>query len=114
MQKGGEKMTTLESGLREMVRELLREELGKAVATVTPRTDEYLSTHSAASMAGVTDGTIRRWVREGRLQRHGKPPRILRVLRSDVETLLRTGGHRPANDSTPEELAAQAFRKKGR
>jgi excisionase family DNA binding protein len=97
-------MTDLEKSIGDMVRRIVREELASVVAK--PPT-EYLSTSEAAELARVAPGTIRRWIREERLDRH-KAGREVRVKRDQLEQLLRSD-RRPANDLTPEELALRDF-----
>lgn len=87
-------------GLRAFIAQTVRDEL-RSLATAPP--DEFLSTSEAAKMAKVATGTIRRWVRGGRLRLHNAG-RHIRISRADLERLLRSG--RPWNDSaTPEALA---------
>jgi excisionase family DNA binding protein len=57
-------------------------------------------------VASVAEGTIRRWIREGKLVGH-KAGRVVRVKRADLEALLRAGGRR--DEASPEELARRAF-----
>lgn len=98
-------MTDLEQQLRSMIRSIVREEIRSAIDEA--RGAEYLSTQDAAELARVAEGTIRRWIREGRLsgQRAG---RCMRILRTDLENLLRSGGT-AANDLSPEEMARREF-----
>lgn len=98
-------MTDLESSLRTMIRAIVREEIQSAIDDA--RGAEYLSTQDAAELARVAEGTIRRWIRERRLpgKRAG---RCMRILRSDLENLLRSGSE-PSNDLSPEEMARREF-----
>jgi excisionase family DNA binding protein len=71
------------------------------------RPAEYLTTDGAAALAGVAAGTIRRWIREGRIDEH-RAGRMVRVRRADMEALLARGRRRPADaigSQTPEQLA---------
>ena len=86
-----------ERALRAMIVDVVREELRKMHAP-----SEYLSTGDAARLAGVAAGTVRRWIREGRLTEH-RAGRHVRIQRADVERLL--AGTRQTPDLTPEELA---------
>jgi excisionase family DNA binding protein len=89
-------------GLRAFIAEVVRNELGKA-----PEVDEYLSTQAAAEFAKVATGTIRRWVKNGKLREH-RAGRLVRVSRTDLQRLLREG--RPRNDSaTPEQVARRKY-----
>jgi excisionase family DNA binding protein len=72
--------------------------------------EEYLSTDAAAQLAGVHADTVRRWIREGKLEEH-RAGRLVRVRRSDVERLLREGRRR-RDDASPEELAVRDFGKR--
>lgn len=98
--------TNIETLMRSMVKQMVREEVSAAVREAT-RVDEYLSTSSAARLADVTQGTVRRWVKAGKLQCH-RAGRVLRVSRLELERLLKSGG--ATNDElSPEELAAKRF-----
>lgn len=94
---------TFDAQLRALIAEVVREELARAAA----RPEEYLSTREAADTARVAPGTVRRWIREGRLtgQHAG---RTIRVKRSDLEAFLRSGPG-PSNDLSPEALARRDF-----
>lgn len=98
-------VTKLEAEIRELVRQIIREEVGPLLADAE-RIDEFLSTRAAAGFADVASGTIRRWIREGRLvgQRAG---RVVRVRRADLESLLREG--RKAPELRPEQRARRDF-----
>jgi excisionase family DNA binding protein len=100
-------VSMLEQSLREFIAELVREEVQRAVAAAPH--DEYLSTHAAAELAQVAEGTIRRWIRQGRLPDH-RAGRLCRVRREDLERLLRSGRRRAGDtEATPEQLAARAY-----
>jgi excisionase family DNA binding protein len=89
-------------GLRAFIADVVRAELGK-----TTEVDEYLSTFAAAAFAKVAPGTIRRWVKNGKLRDH-RAGRLMRIRRSDLERLLREG--MPRNDSlTPEQIARRKY-----
>lgn len=90
--------------LRALVRDIVRDELSREKSPQDPI--GHLSTRAAAKHAGVAMGTIRRWIRDGKLQEL-RAGRHLRVRRADVDALLR--GERLGTDATPEELARQAF-----
>lgn len=98
---------TIEGGLRDLIADVVREEVKRALADVM-RPDEYLSTRRAAAFAEVAPGTVRRWIREGRLVGH-KAGRVVRVKRSDLEDMLKVGSRPHANDATPEEMARRDF-----
>lgn len=98
-------MTDFERELREMIRDVVREELARDRETRSPRA-EFVSTTTAARIADVTAHTVRRWIREGRLVAHGTGGR-LRVRRSDVERLLGEGAS--GGDLTPEQMARRDF-----
>ena len=100
--EGGEVVTSLDEGLRALVAELVRAEVDKRVAELR-QPAEFLSPQAAGQLAGVADGTVRRWIREGRLAGH-RAGRVLRVRRADLERLLRDGG-----DASPEDLARRDF-----
>jgi excisionase family DNA binding protein len=91
--------SAIEETLRRIVREVVREEVRTALDERThssPRNsnttsdDGYLSLSRAAKLADVAPGTLRRWIKEGRIptQRAG---RVYRVSRTDLETFLKSG-----------------------
>ena len=89
---------------------MIRDEVRRALAEAI-QPDEYLATREAAGIAGVAVGTIRRWVREGRLPEH-RAGRVVRVRRSDLEKLLRSGRRRTgdlADGLSPEARALRDF-----
>jgi len=100
-------MSELETGLRGLLAELVRDEVRRQLAAAT-KPDEYLSTDAAAKVADVAGGTIRRWIREGKLVGH-RAGRHVRVRRADLERLLREGGRRDEVQLPVEELVRRAF-----
>jgi excisionase family DNA binding protein len=90
---------SIELALRELVAQLVREELRRQAGSA-----QYLSTGHAAELADVAPGTIRRWLREGRLRGY-RAGRAVRVKRDELEQLLRAGNE----NMTPEQLAARDF-----
>ena len=72
--------------LEDEIRRIVREELAKQ----KPANDEggYLSTTEAARIASVTPGTIRRWIREGELNRYEAGAHV-RVRRDELEAFLK-------------------------
>jgi excisionase family DNA binding protein len=99
----------LDESLRAFVREVVREELAGRAETSIDR-DRYLATAEAAQLASVAEGTIRRWVRDGRVTGH-RAGRVLRVRLSDMHRLLAGGGRTPRDGAklSPEELARRHF-----
>lgn len=95
-------MSALEHGLRELIVDLVREEVRRVLGEAT-QPDEFLTTAEAAEVAKVAQGTIRRWIRDGRLTPH-HAGRELRVRRVDLDAIMRDGGRRD-RERTPEELA---------
>jgi excisionase family DNA binding protein len=97
----------LENGLRALITEIVRKEVHAALAEVKAL-DQYLPTRVAAEVADVAPGTIRRWIREGRLASH-HAGRVVRVRRADLKALLQIGTRQDVNDLTPEQLARRDF-----
>lgn len=91
----GVRVSELESELRALVRAVVREEIRAVLAEA--KGEEFLSTEAAAKLADVAPGTIRRWIREHRLSEN-RAGRMVRVLRSELEALLRSP-RRHANDN---------------
>lgn len=96
----------LEAALRPVIAEIVRDELAKAVAEIS-RPDEYLSPSAAATVASVAPGTIRRWIRDGKIDAH-HAGRSVRVRRKDLLAFMR-GGRRDPPTMTPEQLASRDF-----
>ncbi len=92
---------TLESSLRSIVRDVVREELRAALSERGERNTRgldgnengYLSIARAAKFADVAPGTLRRWIRTGRLpvRRAG---RVYRIGRAELEDFLARDGRR--------------------
>jgi excisionase family DNA binding protein len=83
-------MSDLERSLRDLIAGLVREEVRRALSEAT-QPDEFLTTARAAEVAKVAQGTIRRWIRDGRLAPH-HAGRELRVRRSDLDALMHDHG----------------------
>ncbi|HTR56470.1 MAG TPA: helix-turn-helix domain-containing protein [Kofleriaceae bacterium] len=82
--------TTLEDVVRRLVREAVRGELAAfAQLGGEPRNanDAYLSIAKAARVADVAPGTVRTWIRHGRLTSK-RAGRVLRVSRSELERFM--------------------------
>ena len=95
-------------GLRDLVRAVAREEVARALAEVT-NPSEYLTTAEAATHARVEQGTIRRWIRAGRLTGH-RSGRKLVVRRADLERLMRGD---EAGELSDDQIDAMARRLAG-
>src|SRR5579871_2248749 len=78
---------TLEEMLHRMVREAVRCELaafaGSEAGALRNSEDAYLSVAKAARVADVAPGTIRAWIRHGRLTAK-RAGRVLRVSRAEL------------------------------
>jgi excisionase family DNA binding protein len=95
---------SIEETLRGLVAQVVRDELRKLA---TGPADEYLSTNAAAKLADVAAGTIRRWVKNGRLRNY-HAGRLVRISKHDLERLMRDGS--ASNDSlNPEQLATRKY-----
>lgn len=99
----------LTEGLRLLIADAVRRELAKQ-ARPAAADDEYLSTARAAAYANVAPGTLRRWIRERKLEPYGAG-RQLRVKRAELDALLVAGGRRVRRvEETPEAKADREFR----
>lgn len=97
---------TLEQAVRAIVRDVVREEVRAALDEAAMRNGKhagaspqgYLSIAKAAELADLAPGTLRRWIRTGRLpvRRAG---RVYRIGRADLEDFLAGEGrsHRIAD-----------------
>jgi excisionase family DNA binding protein len=90
---------TIRAILRDVVREEVRAALSERAADAIRRNgsaeamhaDGYLSIAHAAAFADVAPGTLRRWIRSGRLpvRRAG---RVYRIARAELEDFLQRQG----------------------
>ena len=81
-------MTDLETAFRKIVTDVVREELHAAIAHFSNEQGpdagrRYVSAARAAAIADVSQGTIRIWIRQGRLHEY----RAGRVLRISIDEL---------------------------
>ncbi len=100
-----------EAALARAIAELVRSEVAGQVAAALagrPAADELLSTAEAATHAKVADDTIRRWIRERRLEPLGAG-RHLRVRRAELEQLLADGGRRKRRTEESPEASARRY-----
>ncbi len=100
----------MDTAIREAVRQVMKEAIGElkeALAAMPGRraTDEFWPVRKAAKVAGVSDWTVREWIKEGRLKSYGAG-RVLRLRRSEFEAFLSKRAAEPANVD-PEDLARQ-------
>ena len=93
-----------EAALRDLVREVLREEL--AAAREAPARPEWVSVADAAAMASVTPDTIRESISRGILPRY-KAGRVLRVRRDELEAYLANPRHERARGAVARELSPE-------
>lgn len=75
--------------LREELPSLVRDAVRAALAEADTTTDtaEYVTVKDAAARAGVSEGTIRKWIKSGFLPER-RCGRIIRVKRADLDVLL--------------------------
>lgn len=104
----------LMAGIRAWIADIVRTELKVQLAGNVPSPkappSPYMTTSEAGEYARVSSATIRRWIRDGRLQAHGAG-REVRVRIDDLVDALRPQGHRGQprgrREPTPEALADQ-------
>ncbi len=91
-------------GIEDVFKALVKQAVRDELATLaTSPADEYLTTDAAAKIANVIPGTIRRWVKNGKL-REQRAGRVIRVSRADLTRMMNSG--RARNDSSnPEAIA---------
>jgi len=77
--------------LRSLIVEIVREELARQRDALGA--DGFLTTFEAAERARVTQGTVRRWIAEGRLTSH-VAGRVLRVRIAELDKLMTPGRKR--------------------
>jgi excisionase family DNA binding protein len=104
-------MSDLETALRQIVADVVREELLAALAHAISQPEmgtgrRYVSPAQAASIAGVAPETIRAWVRQGRLHDY-RAGRLLRVSIDDPHASMVP--KESSSTRTPEEEADLAI-----
>ena len=92
---------SLDAAFRELIRDVVRDELRAALADhrgtplLAASSDPYLSLANAARLADVAPGTVRAWIRAGRLPAK-RAGRVFRIARSELEAfLVRCAGREP-------------------
>lgn len=104
------RLVTLDEFFRTLLRDELRplqdriDAIAGALAASTPDGDALVPVKVAARIANVSQGTVRNWLRDGRLRRFGTG-RLLRVRRSDVFALLRNENAVAAPESAEDQAA---------
>jgi len=86
--------------LRALVRDVVRDELGKAV-----RDDGYMTVAEAAAVARLKSATLREWIKRGRLKATHLGRR-LRVTRADLDAAMA----KPARRKHADSIEARALR----
>lgn len=110
-----ERTALVDDSLRQLVRDTVREVLREELAALTRRNtgpplggdESFLSVAKAARVADVAPGTIRAWIRAGRLtaQRAG---RVLRISRRELAQFM-TGAPTGPRGAETERRAAHLF-----
>jgi excisionase family DNA binding protein len=94
-----------ENALRLLIREEMRNALRESAESSVSATREpaentdYITVKRAASIASVTESTLREWLRTGRLRRYGHG-RVVRVRLSELHHLME---HGPDASASPNE-----------
>ena len=103
-------MSDLDDTIREIVRDEIKKALADGNANGAPP-GQYLSMRAAGELASVSTRTIWNWIHSGKLAAHGTG-RLVRVLHTELEALLREGKKRrpeASPEASPEELAKRYF-----
>lgn len=118
---------TLDSFLRQLLREVVREEIpaiasavlaafrAEAVSPVTATNPSapYVTVAKAAVHLGVSEKTVRRWIRDGKL-RAVSAGRLIRVERSALESSVSNAGADASSATDVDAVAAQILAKRKR
>jgi len=92
--------------IRDVVREVVRDEFrDRRNTSAAPVSEEaYLSVTKAARLADVAPGTVRKWIRQGRLT--GKyAGRVIRVSRLELERFLAKEATGPSGEEVKRRAA---------
>ena len=92
--------------VRTIVRSVVIEETARLGASTTIK---YLTVSEASEVARVAPNTVRRWLRNGRLDKH-EAGSAVRVRRDDLDRFLR--GQRRDDGKSPEDLADEELRRR--
>ena len=96
--------------VRQAVAEALADQQARSIAPASsPPPAEYLTFDDAAAYASVSKGTIRNWVKAGRIGSYGVG-RVARVKRAELDALLSQGGLREDLPSASEQADAIIMR----
>jgi excisionase family DNA binding protein len=76
---------------REVVRELIREEIAAARLSAPPADESDLTVKDVAKQRGVTERTVYEWVSRGIIRHKRTPSGRLRFSRADVDKLQIAG-----------------------
>jgi len=110
----------LDESLRDLVRDTVRQVVREELSALSRRNasgptivdeDGYLSVTKAARLADVAPGTIRAWIRAGRLTSK-RAGRVLRVSRNELARFMSGTPTGPRGEET-ERRADQLFRRAG-
>lgn len=94
-----------ENAFLEQLRVLIREELAKLLDE-REAASEWMTAYDAAQVLGVHPKTLRKWIREGKLEATRAGSRH-RVRRADIDRMLARGS---TNENlTPEQLAERKY-----
>ena len=106
--RGAMQEPTVEAVLRHLVRDAVAEALREHAARESPQlrnsSDGYLSVAKAARTADVASGTVRAWIRSGRLEAK-RAGRVLRVSRGELERFMSGGPHKAQQAETRRRAA---------
>ncbi|TQF14041.1 helix-turn-helix domain-containing protein [Myxococcus llanfairpwllgwyngyllgogerychwyrndrobwllllantysiliogogogochensis] len=100
----GKSMTEVEL---EAIRRIIREEL-----TAVGATGDLLTTAEAAVMVRVSETTIKRWMREGLIARHGEG-RTVRISKSQLLAVMARQESPAVSDAEIERMAEAALGRVG-
>ncbi|MGE0397227.1 MAG: helix-turn-helix domain-containing protein [Kofleriaceae bacterium] len=108
-------LLAIEAGIRALVRDVVREEIRTALhehrterrnSSGGSTGDSYVSIARAATIADVAPGTLRRWIKSGRLPAH-RAGRVYRIPRNALDEFLRTGRSAEVVDKALEILRGE-------
>ena len=105
-EQGGEIVGTLELWLCRLMRKVIREEMAvKSEPPTSVGEQAFITVEKAASIAGVSQSSIRTWIRKGWIPAY-RPGRLTRIRIHDLMMFMASGPPTDSRKITPGAVVA--------